>query len=624
MLFNEPKWHSLRKILEAVPMATSGRKKKVKKSVAVFAKITMLFASLCIQSSFTFAQGNSAVTGDGPDQELKQIRLDDLEARLRTMKPGSERDYFAGVLANRAGRLQESIRLLNRVLPSMRMSRPDRAAVALLALADDYTKSYRYRDAAKARDDLLTHFSSQLGPVELKGEKDDMALAQILRDAPAQTITWDGAVRLKTERNPIHSQNVALTVNGVQGPWLLDTGANISVVSKSFAERLGLQFLEGAAQVQAGVTGIENPLHVALLPTLQMSGATLHHVVVLVLDDASLNINLGKQSYQINAIIGHPVFQALGRITFLHDGEFVAGNKTRAAARGARMYMNQLTPIIEGNVEGKNLPFGFDTGASETELFVRYYQRFQSEAKAWEMGETTDFGAGGSVKRKIYTQPEVNLGIGDKTVILKKIAVLTSGTGTSSLEDLYGNLGQDVVTNFESFTLDFSAMTFSLGDPRGVAATAQQPQAAASAPVAPTSKAAESLLNADRSLAAESHAIGFKAAYAKAMAPDARKLDGGQQPAIGRDSILALMARYPAGLSIDWTPEEAVVAESGELGFTWGRYVASARDSNGKLVVQYGKYLDVWKRQSADVWRWIADIGNDSPPPPGPSSVQNP
>jgi ketosteroid isomerase-like protein len=147
-------------------------------------------------------------------------------------------------------------------------------------------------------------------------------------------------------------------------------------------------------------------------------------------------------------------------------------------------------------------------------------------------------------------------------------------------------------------------------------AAAAQPQAAASAPVARTSKAAESLLNADRALAAESPAIGFEAAYAKAMAPDARKLDGGQQPTIGLDSILALMARYPAGLSIDWTPEEAVVAESGELGFTWGRYVASVRDSNGKLVVQYGKYLDVWKRQSDGVWRWIADIGNDNPPPP--------
>ena len=49
---------------------------------------------------------------------------------------------------------------------------------------------------------------------------------------------------------------------------------------------------------------------------------------------------------------------------------------------------------------------------------------------------------------------------------MQKIAILTSGTGTSSHEDLYGNLGQDVVANFESFTLDFSTMTFSLGDPQ--------------------------------------------------------------------------------------------------------------------------------------------------------------
>jgi hypothetical protein len=92
---------------------------------------------------------------------------------------------------------------------------------------------------------------------------------------------------LKTERNPLNSMNAELTVNGVQGPWLLDTGANLSVVSKSFAERLGVELLPGVAQMQGGLTGIENPLHVALLPTLQMGGATLHNVVVMVLDDAN-------------------------------------------------------------------------------------------------------------------------------------------------------------------------------------------------------------------------------------------------------------------------------------------------------------------------------------------------
>ena len=73
-------------------------------------------------------------------------------------------------------------------------------------------------------------------------------------------------------------------------------------------------------------------------------------------------------------------------------------------------------------------------------------------------------GAGGVVKRKIYIQPQVKLAIGDKTVTLEKVPIYTSGTGTDTNDELYGNLGQDVVADFESFTLDFSTMTFSLGN----------------------------------------------------------------------------------------------------------------------------------------------------------------
>jgi predicted aspartyl protease len=262
----------------------------------------------------------------------------------------------------------------------------------------------------------------------------------------------------------MNSLNVELTVNGMQAPWLLDTGANISVVSQSFAERLGVKFLPGNAQTTAGITGIENPLRVAFLPALQMGGATLHNVVVMVLNDANLNIKLGKGSYQINGIIGYPVFQALGTVTFLRDGEFEAGDKARAAGVGARMYMDGLTPIIECKVEGQDLPFSFDTGASDTDFLVRYYQRFQSESKTWKKRTIKTSGAGGVVKRKVYVQRHVNLGIGSQIVSLKNISIHTSGTGSNNNE-LYGNLGQDVVANFDSFTLDFSSMTFTLGSP---------------------------------------------------------------------------------------------------------------------------------------------------------------
>ncbi len=56
------------------------------KSAAVVGKFVFLLASLYIQPSPIWAQGEYPVTENGPDQELKELRLDDLEARLPTME----------------------------------------------------------------------------------------------------------------------------------------------------------------------------------------------------------------------------------------------------------------------------------------------------------------------------------------------------------------------------------------------------------------------------------------------------------------------------------------------------------------------------------------------------------
>jgi hypothetical protein len=51
------------------------------------------------------------------------------------------------------------------------------------------------------------------------------------------------------------------------------TRAQIVRALKGFAKRLGLTPLPGFAQTMAGLTGIENPMQVAILPTLQMGRA---------------------------------------------------------------------------------------------------------------------------------------------------------------------------------------------------------------------------------------------------------------------------------------------------------------------------------------------------------------
>jgi hypothetical protein len=432
------------------------------KRITQLSELLILISILCFQLSSAPARGNTPETESSPDADVKQFQFDDLERYLRTMPHGPEHDYFAGVLANAENRIAESIQLLAAVLPSLREGRPDRAAIVLQTLADDYTKSFQYAKATQTDDDLLTHFSSQLTHEQIQQTRDDSAIMHILRDAPTQTIVWNGTVELKTERNPINSLNIELTVNGVRGPWLVDTGANLSLVSESFAQRLGLKPLPGIAQTQGGLTGIENPVHVALLPTLAIGDAELHNVVVMILPDANININLGKASYQINAIVGYPVLKALGTVTFTHDGKFRAGKNTTASETGARMYMKGLTPVVMCQTKRKALPFGFDTGASSTNFFARYSREFHD--RTWKKDKSTSVGAGGTLKRNIYIQPRVELGFGEKTATLKNVVVFTTGTGTDT-DYLYGNLGQDVPADFESFTLDFTKMSFSLGAP---------------------------------------------------------------------------------------------------------------------------------------------------------------
>jgi hypothetical protein len=161
----------------------------------------------------------SQVNEDGPDLEVKELRFDELETRLRTMEPGPERDYFAGMLANATGRFAESIRLLNSVLPAIRTSHPDRAAVALEDLADDYTKSFQYADAVRADEELLAHFSSQLKPEELQGAKNDVGDAKIARGTCADN-------RMERTHHPEDgTQSHELAERGTDGEWNASTVA---------------------------------------------------------------------------------------------------------------------------------------------------------------------------------------------------------------------------------------------------------------------------------------------------------------------------------------------------------------------------------------------------------------
>ncbi len=120
------------------------------------------------------------------------------------------------------------------------------------------------------------------------------------------------------------------------------------------------------------------------------------------------------------------------------------------------------------------------------------------------------------------------------------------------------------------------------------------------------------LLKADVAFSELSEQRGAAEAFYMVLAEDAIVFPINAPPIRGRREIVD---HYSTGAyTLTWTPMEALVAESGELGTTWGTSVMRTKNENGEEVIQHFKYLSVWKKIDG-VWKLAADMGNQNPPP---------
>jgi len=82
--------------------------------------------------------------------------------------------------------------------------------------------------------------------------------------------------------------------------------------------------------------------------------------------------------------------------------------------------------------------------------------------------------------------------------------------------------------------------------------------------------------------------------------------------AAGREAIREAMIPTFADSSVElrWAADTAVVAASGELGYTFGRWQLVLKTAAGDSVAGRGNYVTIWQRQSDGTWKVAADIGN--------------
>lgn len=147
---------------------------------------------------------------------------------------------------------------------------------------------------------------------------------------------------------------------------------------------------------------------------------------------------------------------------------------------------------------------------------------------------------------------------------------------------------------------------------------------AACAPAPPTAADLEALrhelMEADRAFDQAVQDRGAEG-WVATFSDDGRMLLDGGPIVTGAEAIRDVMSILddPA-YSLRWEPLGAEVSASGDLGYTWGRYVRELRRESGETETAEGKYLTVWRRDPRGGWRVAADIGNSGAPEPATPS----
>jgi len=100
---------------------------------------------------------------------------------------------------------------------------------------------------------------------------------------------------------------------------------------------------------------------------------------------------------------------------------------------------------------------------------------------------------------------------------------------------------------------------------------------------------------------------GIEAAFLYYAAPGA-VLKRGNNLVIGFDSIAAyLKESTQPGESLSWSPDFIDVSVSGDMAYTYGKFVYSFPDSAGVTQKQQGFFHTVWKRQPDGKWKFVWD-----------------
>ena len=365
-------------------------------------------------------------------------------------RPGAS-DFYAGQVAcafNETTICEEKFKKVLTVRPKSAVARRIHQILAAAALREGrYVRALHEIDALLAIDPKNTDANAA------------RPLIEVLSHFPDQGVQAGAVGKVMVQMD---DGRVPLLINGKPASYLFDSGANLSVLSESEALRLGMEIQEFRSDdASRDINGNRVLFRISVAKTLALGGIQLSNVAFLVADHEQqpfADMHAGQRG-----LLGLPVLQAFGSVTWTRDGVFEADwSPVSANLSEANICFDDLDLITQARFEQHVLSFVLDTGAENSDLWPKFARVARHLIrKSGSPGFRTVTGMGGAEKFEITSVPKVVLQLGGESVALQPAHILKAPQ-KSDREWFYGLLGIDVLRQAYRVTIDFRTMTLQL------------------------------------------------------------------------------------------------------------------------------------------------------------------
>ena len=318
---------------------------------------------------------------------------------------------------------------------------------------NNHERLFEYDAAAKTLSEMREKFKPILDSLEDADLENNYNFYNPLRSISKQELIIPNDVTIPLERDVASLLNVDAFFTEQKINMVFDTGANFSVIRKSYVDKLGMKLIESDFSVDSA-TGIKVKSELALAEEFKIGEITIKNAIFMVLKDEDLSFTQVPGGYDIYGIIGFPIIEAMKEVHFLKGNElFIPKEPTQYNLNN--LAIDGLIPIIKATYKDDILPFQLDTGAQKTSMYNTFYEKYRAEIEA--NNERIKFGAGGAGGVVVYDGYIMNgivLKIADTEATLNNSQIHIDKISKDK-GGLFGNLGQDYIQQFDKMILSF-------------------------------------------------------------------------------------------------------------------------------------------------------------------------